>query len=474
MNSLSLSLLSYLIYTLNVTLLIQTLSRDLPLMWIRDSAFQIGVLLPKIKFRPSLRLIIEGGIRQQAFYILQDPYANGFYPEWRDPNEENDEDRSLGRGGWVGVRNFELDSGAYFLKLLWNYAETPGIYRPDVLLSEPMIYDAVLLMVRTWVVEQKHNATTTPYRFAELDKDGVGNPVGYTGMIWSGFRPSDDENGYGYSIPSNMYAAGALQRAVELNRKIWQSAEFEKMASTLLKEVVAGIEKFGIVDSTDTVASTEDFPEEVASVLGPKVYAYEVDGLGNALADFDDPNWPSLVSMPLLGYAGYDRAVYAATRNRLLSTKNEYWFEGEGFQGMGSPHTTYGMAWALGTLSEALTATTAEDRAEKLRLLLKLQCGDGLMHESIHVDQLNECTRKWFEWANALSVVAIEQLVGIDCDAAAEVHHRAVIAQKEKYKGKNRFMTLFHQSIESAVQWGGKYDSSKVDIWKGYGWTIDN
>lgn len=460
---------------------------DLPLMWIRDSAFQIGVLLPKVKSRPSLRLVIEGGIRQQAFYILQDPYANGFYPEWRDPNEENEEDRSLGRGGWVGVRNYELDSGAYFLNLLWNYAQTPGIYRPEVLLSDPMIYDAVVLMVRTWVIEQRHNATTSPYRFVELEKDGLGNPVGYTGMIWSGFRPSDDENGYGYSIPSNMYAAGALQRALELNRGVWQSAEFEQMASKLLKEVIAGMEKFGIVDSTDkildvailngnseekVILSTEDLPAEAASVPGPKVYAYEVDGLGNAIADFDDPNWPSLVSMPLLGYAGYDAAVYATTRNRLLSTKNEYWFEGKGFRGMGSPHTSHGMAWALGTLSEALTATTAEDRAEKLRLLLKLQCGDGLMHESIHVDKLDRCTRKWFEWANALSVVAIEHLVGADCDAAAEVHHRAVIAQREKYRGKNRFMALFHQGIESAVQWGGKYNSSKVNVWKGIGWTI--
>ena len=460
-------------------------------MWIRDSAFQIGILLPKIKSRPSLRLIIEGAIRQQAFYILQDPYANGFYPEWRDPNEENDDDRLLGRGGWVGVRNYELDSGAYFLNLLWNYAKTPGIYRPEVLLSEPIIYDAVELMVRTWIVEQRHNATTSPYRFVELENDGLGTPVGYTGMIWSGFRPSDDETGYGYSIPSNMYAAGGLQRALELNRGIWQSPEFEKIASKLLNDVVAGIEKYGIVDSTNIIedkaidddgdGSTEseviikslnDLPEGAIKVPGPKVYAYEVDGLGHSLSDFDDPNWPSLVSIPLLGYSQYDHAVYATTRSRLLSKRNEYWYEGEGFVGMGSPHTERGMAWALGTLSEALTSPTPEDRAEKLRLLLKLQCGDGLMHESIHVDNLKRCTRKWFEWANALSVVAIEHLIGVDCDAAAEVQHREMIAKREGYSGKEKqYKALFHQSVESSVQWGGKY-VSKVDDWKGYGWTI--
>jgi meiotically up-regulated gene 157 (Mug157) protein len=125
-----------------------------------------------------------------------------------------------------------------------------------------MIYDAVVLMVRTWIVEERHNATTSPYRFAELDHRGVGNPVGYTGMIWSAFRPSDDTNGYGYSIPSNMYVAGALQRVLELNRAVWQSEEFEKMASSLLKEVVSGIETFGIVQSTDYPERPDDEEEE--------------------------------------------------------------------------------------------------------------------------------------------------------------------------------------------------------------------
>lgn len=34
----------------------------------------------------------------------------------------------------------------------------------------------------------------------------------------------------------------------------------------------------------------------------------QVDGLGNALVDFDDPNLPSLLAMPLLGYE-YDAQV---------------------------------------------------------------------------------------------------------------------------------------------------------------------
>ena len=55
-----------------------------------------------------------------------------------------------GRGGWVGVRNFELDSGAYYLNLLWNWYLTPGLYRPDRLLEEPLIFDAANLLVDIW------------------------------------------------------------------------------------------------------------------------------------------------------------------------------------------------------------------------------------------------------------------------------------------------------------------------------------
>jgi meiotically up-regulated gene 157 (Mug157) protein len=64
---------------------------------------------------------------------------------------------------------------------------------------------------------------------------------------------------------------------------------------------------------------------------------------------------------------------------------------------MGSPHTSSRFAWALGIYTEVLTATTPEEKAAGLRTLLKLQCGDGLMHESVHVDNLKQCTRKWFE-----------------------------------------------------------------------------
>lgn len=49
-----------------------------------------------------------------------------------------------------------------------------------------------------------------------------------------------------------------------------------------------------------------------------KVYAYEVDGLGNSRHDFDDANVPSLLAIPVLGYKYYDKLIYENTRRRLL------------------------------------------------------------------------------------------------------------------------------------------------------------
>ncbi len=65
----------------------------------------------------------------------------------------------------------------------------------------------------------------------------------------------------------------------------------------------------------------------------------QVDGFGAALLDFDDPNLPSLLAMPLLGYEWYDRQAYANTRQRVLSGANPYMYRGSHFHGLGSPHT---------------------------------------------------------------------------------------------------------------------------------------
>lgn len=81
-------------------------------------------------------------------------------------------------------------------------------------------------------------------------------------MSWSGYRPSDDPQVYGYNVPVNMYAAGALEHAVALNERIWRSASIGARAARLAEDIQQGIEMWGVVTMED----------------GAKVYAYEVHG----------------------------------------------------------------------------------------------------------------------------------------------------------------------------------------------------
>ncbi len=61
----------------------------------------------------------------------QDPYANAFSQRWRDRDAVEAAHRRIGRGGWVATRNYELDSGAYFINMLWNYYTTPGLFAAE-------------------------------------------------------------------------------------------------------------------------------------------------------------------------------------------------------------------------------------------------------------------------------------------------------------------------------------------------------
>lgn len=49
-----------------------------------------------------------------------------------------------------------------------------------------------------------------------------------------------------------------------------------------------------------------------------RIYAFEVDGFGNALC-MDDANVPSLLAAPYLGYCSFKDAIYQNTRKMIWS-----------------------------------------------------------------------------------------------------------------------------------------------------------
>jgi meiotically up-regulated gene 157 (Mug157) protein len=268
-------------------------------------------------------------------------------------------------------------------------------------------------------------------------------------MTWTGFRPSDDECQYGYLIPANIFAAGALERTIALNQRVWHSDTLDQKATKLLREIEEGIRQHGVIKTKDT---------------GESIYAYEVDGMGNTLADFDDANVPSLLSIPLLGWTGFDREIYKNTRNRLLSKTNPYYFSGKLLTGIGSPHTPSQMVWPMALAIEALTTEGSEKEVAKsfvfqLRQSMASACDDA-MHESVNVDHCS-FTRAWFEWANALFVVLVESALGIRCDSFGLQQARDAIAAKASATQRTNFynnkynnnytLSDFYQGIEAMV-----------------------
>ena len=141
---------------------------------------------------------------------------------------------------------------------------------------------------------------------------------------------------------------------------------------------------------------------------------------------------PSLLAMPLLGYELYSQELYQATRQRILSgDTNPFYFNGTDLHGLGSPHTEPEFVWPLATAVDALTTTNTSRHLELLHLLPKMAAGNGLVHESVHVDWIGRFSRPEFGWANAMSVVMLEQLLGVDCDLEAEKFRLSSIAERE-------------------------------------------
>ena len=79
------------------------------------------------------------------------------------------------------------------------------------------------IIIDLWKIEQNHEENSN-YRFIRnncpesdtLPREGLGTKTVYTGMTWSGFRPSDDACTYSYLVPSNMFAVVVLNYVDEM------------------------------------------------------------------------------------------------------------------------------------------------------------------------------------------------------------------------------------------------------------------
>lgn len=358
---------------------------DIEAMWLRDSSAQVVHYLPFADKNAKLSEMIKGLIARQFFYVNLDPYANA-YNVCANGNRWADDDTDMNDYEWE--RKYEIDSLCYPVKLIDDFYHKTG----DASVFTDDVHRGLVKIVEVWKREQRH-FEESDYRFTRVDcpyqdtlhNEGKGEPVGYTGMTWSGFRPSDDACTYGYLIPSNLFAAAVLERIDRIAREHYDDAKLAKDACKLRKEILEGVQKFGVIDN-----------EEYG-----KIYAYETDGLGKKIF-MDDANVPSLISLPWLNACDSNDEIYLNTRRAALSHLNPYYYEGSCAKGIGSPHTPEGYIWDIALCMQGLTSTDETEREYLLKMIVANDAGTGFMHEGFNCNKPSEYTRDWFAWANSL------------------------------------------------------------------------
>lgn len=363
---------------------VYVITGDIDAMWLRDSSAQVMQYLEFAGDCPDTRKLIRGLVRRQMFYILCDPYANAFNSEFNGKGWNGDE---CDKSPIVHERKFELDSLCYPLALAYRYYKATG----DTGVFDPAFKKALNIILDVFTTELRHeNSDYYHYRPTEdpsfsVPNRGRGGAIAHTGLVWSGYRPSDDPCVYGYFIPGNMFISVTMGYVEKIAEVAGLSSECRTRAARLKKSVDKGLKRYATVRHRE---------------FG-KIYAYETDGLGNYNL-MDDANVPSLLSLPYLGYCKQEDEIYQNTRRFVLSKQNPYYYEGKVLQGVGSPHTPEGYVWPISLIIEALT-TDDGDRINRIVEILKSSdAGTGYVHEGIDCNDAETYTRSWFAWANSL------------------------------------------------------------------------
>lgn len=362
---------------------------DIPAMWLRDSSAQVWPYLPFIAADADLARLIEGIVRRQTRCILADPYANAFMPDLRSPEplSWSKTDHTDMKPG-VGERKWEVDSLCYPVRLAHEYWRITHDTKP----FDAQWAHAMQTILETFTAQQR-KTSRGPYHFQReafspydtLSEDGFGNPARPIGLIYSGFRPSDDACIYPLNIPGNFFAVKTLERIEEMLTEIAHDSAAASRAGRLRSEIKTALDAHGRVHH---------------STAG-EIWGYEIDGFGNANC-MDDANVPSLLAMPYLGSCSADDPLYQSTRRFVLSEANPYFFRGSAAEGIGGPHIGQDMIWPMAIIMRALTTDDENEQRRCLEWLKTTHAGTGFMHESFNKNDAAKFTRAWFAWANTL------------------------------------------------------------------------
>lgn len=369
---------------------------DIPAMWLRDSGAQVWPYVRYAAVDPNMRKMIAGTIIRQFKLICMDPYANAFNDG---PTGEGHTDDKTGERPNKNVfeRKWEIDSHCYPIRLAYAYWKTTG----DTSVFDEEWLDAIELTLKVFKDQQRKKGHGDYFFLRETDRQfdtkccvGKGNPVKPCGLIASSFRPSDDATTFEFLVPANFFAVKSLRQAAEILETVNHQGRLARECTSLADEVEKALKKHAVVKHPKY----------------GKIYAYEVDGFGNALM-MDDANIPSLLSLPYLEAVDIKDPVYKKTRKFILSEYNPYFHKGKVAEGVGSPHIDHDMIWPMSIMMRAFTAQSDKEIKKCVEMLMNTDANTGFMHESFHKDNAEDFTREWFAWQNSLFGELIVHLI---------------------------------------------------------------
>ena len=369
---------------------------DIAAMWLRDSGAQVWPYLPYAVADDMVKKMIAGTILRQFQLICIDPYANAFNDGPTGAGSHSDITGSKMKPE-VFERKWEIDSHCYPIRLAYNHWKTTG----DASVFGPEWLEAIQLTLKTFKEQQRKNGNGPYYFLRVTDRQldtkchvGRGNPIKACGLIASSFRPSDDATTFEFLVPSNFFAVQSLRQASEILTVVNAKEALAKECMSLADEVEKALKKHAVVKHPK---------------FG-KIYAFEVDGFGNAFM-MDDANIPSLLSLAYLGCVPANDPVYKNTRKFVLSEWNPYFFKGQAGEGIGGPHIGYEAIWPMSIMMRAFTSTDDKEIKMCIEMLMNTDAGTGFIHESFHKDNAENFTREWFAWQNSLFGELIIHLV---------------------------------------------------------------
>ncbi|THH09063.1 hypothetical protein EW145_g2291 [Phellinidium pouzarii] len=220
-----------------------------------------------------------------------------------------------------------------------------------------------------------------------VNNAGNGEPKGYSGLVGTHHRPSDDLSTFecsGVLLPAFLTPANAML-SVEL---------------TNLADMMDSVGEFANISTLARAASARIESAIWKTTLDNDVFAYETNGFGSRYI-MDDANVPSLLSLPYLGFLNKTHPAYVATRKVLLSRQNPYYAKGVNFSGIGGPHEDAWHIWPMSLISSIYGTDDDDEITTALYMIANNTLGLGLIHESINIYNQSDYTRPWFAWVNS-------------------------------------------------------------------------